>query len=542
MTEEGIRQSLAETEKNGSNELRATPSQIESRSENETESRSETVMAKPKTTRKPRTSRTSRKASNAFEDQMEERIRLNNEARFASFEDKVLSILADFTKSKQPAETADSRPRTVSSVTVSEGNTLGGCHIPISTTSRISRRANLSSNLEQNFIPMDNGLDDELLRTRSRHSPAHSQDSVSDDEDMLSIQPGQKERQDLMSQSGESIQILDDGNAERFSKYNANPKTTDSSEEKQQNLRDLFGEDACVRRSSAGAGIVLDESQTDVLNESWRIKAPNDLSAYKDSYRSSFPVNEKSVDMLQVPSLDDIVETFLIRRHSQKATFKKAKGLFTQHLKEIEKLAFQGQTAARMGIVITLYIQQALASLLTELGSENTNLDRATQTVRDVFAMSTKVLDQLGRTGAFDHYIRRKATMVDMGLDSVKDVSKHADFLPLTGDGVFGSEFEEKLKARKEKNKEYKDLVPEAGKREFLKRKAQSSNSNDNQKQRRFDNSRSGGNSWQTGADYNNRGWKSNNRGSYSKFSGQQKKSNYSSNGVSSFRTKSKKY
>ena len=177
---------------------------------------------------------------------------------------------------------------------------------------------------------------------------------------------------------------------------------------------------------------MLDESQTDVLNESWRIKAPNDLSAYKDSYRSSFPVNEKSVDMLQVPSLDDIVETFLIRRHSQKATFKKAKGLFTQHLKEIEKLAFQGQTAARMGIIITLYIQQALASLLTELGSENTNLDRATQTVRDVFAMSTKVLDQLGRTGAFDHYIRRKATMVDMGLDSVKDVSKHADFLPLT--------------------------------------------------------------------------------------------------------------
>ena len=98
------------------------------------------------------------------------------------------------------------------------------------------------------------------------------------------------------------------------------------------------------------------------------------------------------------------------------------------------------------------------------------------------------------------------------------------------------------MKARKEKNKEYKDLVPETGKREFLKRKAQSSNSNDNQKQRRFDNSRSGGNSWQTGADYNNRGWKSNNRGSYSKFSGHQKKSNYSSNGVNSFRTKSKKY
>ena len=92
--------------------------------------------------------------------------------------------------------------------------------------------------------------------------------------------------------------------------------------------------------------------------------------------------------------------------------------MFTQHLKQIEIFAFQGQTAARMGIVITLYIQQALASLLSDLNSENFNIDRATQTVRDVFAMSTKVLDQLGRTGAYDHYIRRKATMVDIGLDS----------------------------------------------------------------------------------------------------------------------------
>ena len=41
--------------------------------------------------------------------------------------------------------------------------------------------------------------------------------------------------------------------------------------------------------------------------------------------------------------------------------------------------------------------------------------------------MSAKILDQLGRTGAYDHFICRKATVVDMGLDSVKDVAKHAD-------------------------------------------------------------------------------------------------------------------
>ena len=106
--------------------------------------------------------------------------------------------------------------------------------------------------------------------------------------------------------------------------------------------------------------------------------------------------------------------------------------------------------------------------------------------MRDVFTMSTKVLDKLGRTGAYDHYIRKKATLVGIGLDTVTEVAKHADYLSLTGGGDFGKEFWTKLKDRKEKNKEYKDLVPEIGKRDFQnnfkKRKAQPMNSNENHK------------------------------------------------------------
>jgi hypothetical protein len=47
----------------------------------------------------------------------------------------------------------------------------------------------------------------------------------------------------------------------------------------------------------------------------------------------------------------------------------------TQPLKQIEKLAFQGQVAARMGIISVLYLQNALASLSSSIKSDNTNPD-----------------------------------------------------------------------------------------------------------------------------------------------------------------------
>lgn len=300
----------------------------------------------------------------------------------------------------------------------------------------------------------------------------------------------------------------------------------------------MFGEDACVKKSSSGTGVILDKAQTDILNESWRINMPYRLTAYRDSYKSSFPVHEKSEEFLKVPSLGDMDEHFLIKRHSGKATFKRSRSLFTPYLKEMERLAFQEQSAARMGIVMSLYEQRALASLLQELRQDNPNWDAATQTVRDIFAMSSRILDQFCRTGACDHFIRRKATILDMGVDSIKDVPKHADYLRLTGDGVLGKEFETNLKERKEKNKEFKDLVPEI-KRDLnpLKRKSSYPTNARDQKQSRFDNSRNNRNFTQNRSEYSTplhygNNYKSNS-GSYGqKFRSHQKK------GVNSFRAK----
>ena len=47
---------------------------------------------------------------------------------------------------------------------------------------------------------------------------------------------------------------------------------------------------------------MLDKSQSDILNQSWRIAAPGRLSAYKESYRNSFPVHENAEEGLKVPS------------------------------------------------------------------------------------------------------------------------------------------------------------------------------------------------------------------------------------------------
>lgn len=90
-------------------------------------------------------------------------------------------------------------------------------------------------------------------------------------------------------------------------------------------LLDMFGEGACVKKSSTRAGALSDRTQCDTLNESWRISAPKRLSAYRGNYKNSLPVHEKSGEFLKVPSLDAIMKHILIKRHSGKATFKQSR-------------------------------------------------------------------------------------------------------------------------------------------------------------------------------------------------------------------------
>ena len=143
----------------------------------------------------------------------------------------------------------------------------------------------------------------------------------------------------------------------------------------------------------------------------------------------------------------------------------KARHLHTYPLKPIDNLAYQEQVASCMSIISPAYLQQGLVTLMGSLKEKKPNVDRAVQTVRDLYDFSAKVLDQCGRSGAFHHLIRRKAAAADTGLDDVREVQARVMPLPLSASGVFGKGLDEQLKCIKEQKDQLNDWVPEIEKK-----------------------------------------------------------------------------
>lgn len=298
-------------------------------------------------------------------------------------------------------------------------------------------------------------------RSRSRSkSPCNSIRHA----DSVSLQPRRTEKRGLLSDS-DSVSSVE---------------TKHLSEKNQSILVDLFGEDA-KPQDKKRHGISLESSQKELLESSWHCKSPDKLSSFQENLKDYFPLSEESEKFLNIPSLDPIVESLLVKKHgSKKATFSKTgASLVSQPFKGIEKSAYSGQLAAKMGIASLLYIQQGLGSLLSSLNKfSSTNVsseevDRASQTVKDIFAMSQKSMDQMARCGAFHQIVRRKATIADTDL---LDFVESSDLqLPLSSDGVFGNSLEDLLQQRKDRIKKLEDLLPNSKKKHSSDRKRKSS-------------------------------------------------------------------
>ncbi|CAC5396318.1 unnamed protein product [Mytilus coruscus] len=98
---------------------------------------------------------------------------------------------------------------------------------------------------------------------------------------------------------------------------------------------------------------------------------------------------------------------------------------------------------------------------MEKLNDSEPNIDLLVQMVKDIFDMSVKAMDQTARTGAFHHLIRRRATLLDTGLEDITELNDKFLSLKLSSDGVLGKDFEEKLKNRSETYKQIKYLLPE---------------------------------------------------------------------------------
>ena len=194
-------------------------------------------------------------------------------------------------------------------------------------------------------------------------------DRISLFDDNLSIQPRTDERLGVDSDN-EDTKSSDDENHEHLS------------EKTKKCLFELFGDDALTKKAETKSGIQIDESQKQVLSNSWRSSNPNTVSAFAEENKDDFPVHEDTEKFLQVPSIDDLIGRCLIKKHGRKAAFTKTgRSLYSQPSKMVEKIAYRGQQAAYMGIVMHMYMQQGLLALFQTLQSDSINTDRSIQLV-----------------------------------------------------------------------------------------------------------------------------------------------------------------
>ncbi|CAG2223867.1 unnamed protein product [Mytilus edulis] len=126
-----------------------------------------------------------------------------------------------------------------------------------------------------------------------RHASVANHDN--DIDDAISLQPDRDERRgldlDLDSDNESQQSSVKNSTHNRFQRYSVVDKDSlDTENVSRDILGDIFGEDAKTKPDKSEAGIVLDQSQINILNQSWHCDNPLLLSTYKEEYRASFPV------------------------------------------------------------------------------------------------------------------------------------------------------------------------------------------------------------------------------------------------------------
>ncbi|CAC5400631.1 unnamed protein product [Mytilus coruscus] len=288
-----------------------------------------------------------------------------------------------------------------------------------------SEGSDIVADEESAFVMSEtSNMADEKKQNRSgKKRSSKKKDDVHDLQGRMNAKFAEQEQHENASEHSEYACSIDNrslldlegvNSTERFQRYLGNKpentstvtSTTDSNQKTICNvLGEKFGEDAYTYRSKDKTGIILEQNQIDILKGEWRSDTPQKVTCFRDSYRQNFPVDPSCENYFNVPTFDIIVESLLVKRFGPKAAFGRVPCLFSKELIFLEKIAYQGQLAARMGLITSCYTQQALGILFDDLQSDTPNLDGAVQNVRDIFALSTKTFDQRSRTGSFHHMV-----------------------------------------------------------------------------------------------------------------------------------------
>lgn len=205
-------------------------------------------------------SRTSAKLSDL--ENLENKLAGQFESRFSSLDgklEKLLGVLSSSNGSEQR------RPDVNKNV---ESSASGSCRPP--------NQGNDISDVRRPLLPLDNNLDKDFGIV--------SHNTVISDDDVISLQPGQVERQGmglLSSEGSDRIELAENEKVaeNRFQKYSALSTSKETETLTHDILTEMFGEDAQANISNQNIGLRLDKAQIDVLNSSWRCQAPEKLTA-----------------------------------------------------------------------------------------------------------------------------------------------------------------------------------------------------------------------------------------------------------------------
>ena len=228
-------------------------------------------------------------------------------------------------------------------------------------------------------------------------------------------------------------------------------------------FKEVFGEAPLFGTKKKDPEFDLDEEQIGIIAKYWRSERPHKLAGYSEESYKILKVKEKFVDLTSVPTLDKFVKHV---NHADQSSTKqgyKAKmwESFETELRKAHKGARVGMLSVAMGQQILYNSLELLKQWQADSVINDTQFEAMKQMFVANFEASNRSLEQCARVGGLIQQTRRHVVLEDLGIPK----SRRETWLqlPLSGNGIMGSKFEEDLSERAQMRKQFKASATQLG-------------------------------------------------------------------------------